>query len=129
MCAYPIVIVIARWIADSSSINTGPEGNRFVRPLLTASSVIAVMPACMLTVPSPGARNEWPVYCVGGIHYVWPFRFGEEVALVMVFALTAHIPRKQNKAAKLHPRFFFENFAKFAARIPRKQNKAAKPHP
>ncbi len=60
------------------------------------------------------------MYCVGGIHYMGPFRFGEEVALVMVFALTAHIPRKQNKAAKQHPRFLFDNFA----RIPRKQNKA-----
>jgi hypothetical protein len=107
----------------------GSGGNRFVRPLLTASSVIAVMPACMLMFPNPGSPNEWPVYCVGGIHYVWPFKFGEEVALVMVLALTAHIPRKQNKAAKQHPRFLFENFAKFAARIPRKQNKAAKQHP
>jgi hypothetical protein len=53
--------------------NTG--GNRFVRPLLTVSSVIAVMPACMLTVPNPGSRNGWPVHCDGGIHYVWPFKF------------------------------------------------------
>src|SRR5437899_5088533 len=77
-------------------------GNRFVRPLLTASSVIAVMPACMLTVPNPGARNEWPAHCDGGIHYKWPFKFGAELALVIVLAIAAHIPRKQNKAAKQH---------------------------
>src|SRR5438128_4890639 len=47
-------------------------GNRFVRPLLTASSVIAVMPACMLTVPNPGSRSEWPAHCDRGIRYVWP---------------------------------------------------------
>ena len=47
-------------------------GNRFVRSLLTASSVIAVMPACMLTVPNPGSRSEWPAHCDRGIHYVWP---------------------------------------------------------
>jgi hypothetical protein len=35
-------------------------GNPFVRQLLTASSIIPVVPACMLTVPKPGSRNEWP---------------------------------------------------------------------
>ena len=77
-------------------------GNRFVRAVLTASSVIAVMPACMLTVPNPGSRNEWPAHCDGGIHYVWPCKFGAELALVVVFAIAAHIPCKQNKAAKQH---------------------------
>ncbi|PYI95720.1 MAG: hypothetical protein DME98_15515 [Verrucomicrobia bacterium] len=77
-------------------------GNRFVRPLLTASSVIAVMPACMLMVPNPGTRNEWPAHCDEGTHYVWPFKFGAQLALVIVFAIAAHIPRKQNKAAKQH---------------------------
>ena len=77
-------------------------GNRFVRPLLTASSVIAVMPACMLMLPNPRSRNEWPAHCDGGIHYVWPFKFGTELAPIIVFAITDHIPRKQNKAAKQH---------------------------
>jgi len=77
-------------------------GNRFVRPLLTASSVIAVMPACMLTVPNPGSRSEWPAHCDRGIHYVWPCKFGAELALVVVSTIAAHIPRKQNEAAKQH---------------------------
>src|SRR5262249_57652395 len=47
-------------------------GNRFVSSFLTASSVIAVMPACILTVPNPGSRNEWPAHSDRGIHYVWP---------------------------------------------------------
>ena len=83
----------------------------------------------MLTVPNPGSRSEWPAHCARGIHYVWPCKLGAELALVIVFAIVAHIPRKQNKAAKQHPRFLFENFAKFTACIPRKQNKAAKQHP
>jgi hypothetical protein len=49
-----------------------------------------------------------------------------ELAFVIVFAIAAQIPHKQNKAAKQYPRFLFENFAKFSALIPRKQNKAAK---
>ena len=53
-------------------------------------------------VPNPGARNEWPAHCDGGIHYIWPFKFGAELALVIVLAIAAHIPRKQNKAAKQH---------------------------
>jgi hypothetical protein len=77
-------------------------GNRFVRPLLTASSVIAVMPACMLTVPNPGSRSEWPAHCDRGIHYVWPCKFGVELLLVVVSTIAAHIPRKQNEAAKQH---------------------------
>src|SRR5437762_9505703 len=77
-------------------------GNRFVRPLSTASSVIAVMPACMLTVPNPGVRNEWPAHCDGGIHYIWPFKLGFELVLVIVSTIAAHIRRKQNKAAKQH---------------------------
>jgi hypothetical protein len=106
---------------DAATTPTGfAEIYRSAKGNLTASSVIAVMPACMLMFPNPGSPNDWPMYCVGGIHYMGPFRFGEEVALVMVFALTADIPRKQSKAAKQHPRFLFDNFA----RIPRKQNKA-----
>jgi hypothetical protein len=87
------------------------------------------MPACTLMVPNPVSRNEWPPHCDGGIHYVWPCKLGAELALVIVFAIAAYIPRKQNKAAKQHPRFLFESFAKFTAYIPRKQNKAAKQHP
>ena len=75
-------------------------GNRFVRRLLTASSVIVVMPACMLTLPNPSSRNEWPAHCEGGIHYVWPRNWGAELVLVIVFAIAAHILQKQTKAAK-----------------------------
>src|SRR6266511_6183136 len=75
-------------------------GNRFVGPLLTASSVIAVMPACVLMVPNPGSRNERPAHCDEGTHYVWPFKFVAH--LEIVFAIAAHIPRKQNKAVKQH---------------------------
>jgi hypothetical protein len=64
------------------------RGNPFVRLLLTASSVIPVMPACMLTVPNPGSRNEWPP---------------PDSALVIALELEAHLPHKQNKAAKQHP--------------------------
>jgi len=77
-------------------------GNRFVRPLLTASSVIAVMPACMLTAPNPSSRSEWPAHCDGGIHYVWPRKLGAELVFVFVFAIAAHIPRKQKTAPKQH---------------------------
>ncbi len=90
-------------------------GNRFVRPLLTASSVIAVMPACMLMVPNPRSRNEWPAHCDGEIHYVWPFKFGTELVPIIVFAITDHIPRKQNKASKQHHELLFDNFAKLTA--------------
>ena len=55
-------------------------------------------------------------------------QIGAELALVIVFAIAAQIPHKQNKAAKQYPRFLFENFAKFTALIPRKQNKAAEQH-
>jgi hypothetical protein len=105
-----------------TEIYRSAEGN------LTASSVIAVMPACTLTMPNPGSRNEWPPHCDVGIHCVWPCKLGAELALVIVFAIAAQIPHKQNKAAKQYPRFLFENFAKFTALIPRKQNKAAKQH-
>jgi hypothetical protein len=84
------------------------------------------MPACTLTMPNPGSRNEWPPHCDVGIHCVWPHKLEAELAFVMVFAIAAQIPHKQNKAAKQYPRFLFENFAKFSALIPRKQNKAAK---
>jgi len=86
------------------------------------------MPACTLTAPNPGARNEWPAHWDGGIHYIWPFKFGVELVLVIVLAIAAHILRKQNKAAKQYPRFLFENFAKFTALIPRKQSKPTKHH-
>ncbi len=56
-------------------------GNRFVRPLLTA--------------PNPSSRSEWPAHCDGGIHYVWPRKLGAELVFVFVFAIAAHIPRKQ----------------------------------
>jgi hypothetical protein len=78
------------------------HGNRLVRPLLTASSVIPVMPECMLMVPNPGSQNEWPVHCDRGIHCVWPFNLGAGLAIVVVFPITAHIPRRQNKPAKQH---------------------------
>ena len=78
------------------------HGNRLVSPLLTACSVIPVMPACMLMEPNPCRRNEWPVHCDEGIHYVWPFKLGAGLAVVIAFAITAHIPRKQNKAEQQH---------------------------
>jgi hypothetical protein len=37
--------------------------NRFVRPFLTASAVITVMPVRMLIVPNLDCRNEWPLHC------------------------------------------------------------------
>jgi hypothetical protein len=103
-----------------AQIYRSAEGN------LTASSVIAVMRACTLTMPNPGSRNEWSPHCDVGIHCVWPRKLEAELAVVIVFAIAAQIPHKQNKAAKQYPRFLFENFAKFSALIPRKQNKAAK---
>jgi hypothetical protein len=78
------------------------HGNRFVRSLLTASSVIPVMPVSMLMVPNPGCRNEWPVHCDGGIHYVRPFNFGAWLAVVMAFATAPHIPHKKKKPAVQH---------------------------
>jgi hypothetical protein len=77
-------------------------GNRFVRPLLTASSVIAVMPVSMQMVPNPGCRDEWPVHSDGGIHDVRPFNFGAWLAVVMAFAIAPHIPRKKKKPAEQH---------------------------
>src|SRR4029453_9314334 len=78
------------------------HGNRLVSPLLTASAVIPVMPACMLMEPNPCCRNEWPVHCDEGIHSVWPFKLGAGLAVVIAFAITGHIPRKQNKAEQQH---------------------------
>ena len=57
------------------------HGNRLVSPLLTASSIIPVMPACMLMEPNPCCRNEWPVHCDEGIHYVWPFKLEGGIAV------------------------------------------------
>jgi hypothetical protein len=56
----------------------------------------------MLMVPNPGCRNEWPVHCDGGIHYVWPFNLWGEIAVVIAFAIAANIPRKHIKAAQQH---------------------------
>jgi hypothetical protein len=70
---------------------SAPAVGWFVRPLLTASSVITVMP-----------RNGWPVHCEGGIHYVWPCKLVAELALVIFFAIAAHVLRKRNKAAGQH---------------------------
>jgi hypothetical protein len=58
------------------------------------------MPACMLTVPNPGSRTEWHAHCDRGTHYVWPYKFGVGLLLVVVSTIAAHIPHKQNKAAK-----------------------------
>ena len=76
------------------------QGNRFARPLLTASSVIPVMPVCMLTVPNPRCRNEPPVHYDVGIHYIWPFNFGARLAVVRAFTVAPHIPRKKKKPAE-----------------------------
>jgi len=56
----------------------------------------------MLMVPNPGRRNQWPVHCDGGIHYVWPFNIGAWLAVVIAFAIAAQMPGKQNKAAQQH---------------------------
>ena len=59
----------------------------------------------MLAVPKPGSRSEWLLHCDGGIHYVWPCKYeakGAALVLVVVFAIAAHISRKQNEAAKHH---------------------------
>ena len=71
-------------------------------PSLTASSVIAVMPASMPAVPNPSSRNEWPVHSEGGIHHVRPFKFEREPLNVIVWAIASHIPRKYIKPAKQH---------------------------
>src|SRR6266480_3453535 len=68
-----------------AEIYRSAEGN------LTASSVMAVMPACTLTMPNPGSRNEWPPHWDVGIHCVWPCKLGTELALVIVFAIAAQI--------------------------------------
>src|SRR5262249_5876117 len=74
----------------------------FVRRVLTASSVIAVMPACMLAVPNPGSRNEWSVHCEEGIHHVRPFKFQRTLVNVVVWTIAAHVSRNKNEAAKQH---------------------------
>jgi hypothetical protein len=78
------------------------HGNRFGKPLLTASAVIPVMPLCMLVLPNPGSRNEWPLHCDGGIHHVRPFNFGAELGVVIICVIAPHIPRKNKKPAKQH---------------------------
>src|SRR6266704_2778311 len=55
--------------------------DRFVKALLTANSVVAVMPAFMVMVPNPRSRNYGPEYWDGGVHYVWPFKFGLRIAI------------------------------------------------
>jgi len=75
-------------------------GKRVGRPLLTASSVIPVMPVCMLMLPNPGSRNEWPLHCDGGIHHVRPVKFGAEIGVVIICMIAPHIPRKNKKPAK-----------------------------
>jgi hypothetical protein len=82
-----------------------PEGSRTVGVwevgIALGKRIVSRCPdASMLTVPNPGARNERPAHCDGGIHYIWPFKFGAKLTLVIVLAIAAHIPRKQNKAAK-----------------------------
>ncbi len=93
------------------------------RSLLTSSSVIPVMPVCMVMVPNPGGRNGRPVHCDGGIHYVWPFNFGRWLAVVMAFAITPHIPRKKKEPTEQHHQVLPDKFPKFAAGILRIQNK------
>jgi hypothetical protein len=72
----------------------------FVEPVLTTGSVIAVMPACLLPVPNPGSRNEWSADCDSGIHYVWPFKLGAGLVLVVVSRIAGHISHEQNEAMK-----------------------------
>jgi hypothetical protein len=54
----------------------------------------------VMTVPNPGALGEGPEYRDGRVHYVWPFKLGLRIALIMAFAIGANFLRKQNKAAK-----------------------------
>src|SRR5262249_10990600 len=90
------------WKSSTVLNQRGPAVVGLSGLLLTASSVITVMPACMLTVPNPGSRSEWPTHCEGGIHYVWPCKLGAELALVIFFVIAAHVLRKWNKAARQH---------------------------
>ena len=69
---------------------------------LTAGSVIAVMPACMLAVPNPCSRSEWSVHCEEGIHDVRPFKFQRTLVNVVVWTIAAHVSRNKNEAAKQH---------------------------
>src|SRR5215468_6443534 len=89
------------------SLSSKAETQSTLNPALmilasTASSVIAVMPACMLAVPNPGSRNEWPVHGEGGMHDVWPFKFETEFLNVIVLAIASHSPHKYSKTAKQH---------------------------
>jgi len=65
----------------------------------------------VMTVPNPGALGEGPEYRNWRAHYVWPFKFGSRIALVMGFAIGADIPRRQNKAAKECHKFVFHNLS------------------
>src|SRR5262245_23574593 len=83
----------------------GPAFTSFasVRPPLAVSPVIAVMPACMLTVPNPGSPSDWAVHRVEGVHYMWPCKLGRDyLVLVFVCAIATQIPRKRSKAVKQH---------------------------
>jgi hypothetical protein len=85
-------------------------GNRFVRRLLTASSVIAVMPACMLTLPNPSSRNEWPAHCEGGIHYVWPRNWGRSLSVLSFLLLRPTFCRNRPKRRNSITNFSFTTF-------------------
>ncbi len=58
------------------------------------------MPVFMVTVPNPGALDNGAEHRDGRVHYVWPFKLGLRIALIMAFAVGANFLRKQNKAAK-----------------------------
>ena len=70
--------------------------------LLTTTSVIPVMPVCMVMIPNPGGRNRWPKHCNRGVHYVRPFDFGPWLAIVMAFEIAPDIPREKKKPAEQH---------------------------
>ncbi len=58
------------------------------------------MPAFVTMVPNPRSRDDGPEYWDGGVHYVWPFKSGLRIVLIIAFAIGADIPLRQNKAAK-----------------------------
>jgi hypothetical protein len=98
------------------------HGNGFVRPLSTPSSVIPKM----RLVPNPCCRNERPAHCDGGIHHVWPFKFGAEFGVFIIYVIAPCIPRQKKKPAEQHHQLLPRNFPKFTAGILRIQNQAPK---